>query len=183
MKKIIIILAIVLSGCKASEPIYIPIHDSTSDVSTETVTEDPTWTVPAEAYWRMIFECDSNRNVILSDYESKVYGMREAIKIEREKAEEEQGELQGKLAKEKDYNRRLMVNISALVDSNEIKNTLIEKERNKKSIVEKPYPVPGPDVVRNSPFAKFSIKFFFIVLIAGVVFVVIKFKLWKLFIK
>jgi len=184
MKKLILIGCLVglLVGCKTTQT--VPIHDSTVVENTETVTEDPTWTVPAEAYWNMLFECDSNRNVILSDYESMVYGMREDIKIEREKAQQEKdarSHAEKLLAKEKDYNRGLIVNISAFVDSNEIKNTIIEKLKNEKKVIEIPIEVPGPEVVRNSGFAHFAIWFFWIVLIAGVGFVVIKYKLWKVF--
>jgi len=168
---VMLFAGLILSGCKPTQ--QIPIHDSTSVSSSETVTQDPTWTVSAEAYWNMVFECDSNYEVLLRDYEALNSGIKETIKIKE-------------IIEYREDNtavKRLSVNISALVDSIEVQNKTIEKLRSEKKVIEVPYPVPGPDVVRNSPFAKFCIKFFFIALIAGVVFVVIKFKLWKLFIK
>ena len=81
MKKLILIGCFVglLVGCKTTQT--VPIHDSTVVENTETVTEDPTWTVPAEAYWNMLFECDSNYEVLLRDYEALNSGLKETVEI------------------------------------------------------------------------------------------------------
>jgi len=173
MKKLILIGCLVglLVGCKTTQT--VPIHDSTVVENTETVTEDPTWTVPAEAYWSMLFECDSSYNVLLRDYEALNTGLKETVEIKE-------------VIKYREDNtkvKQLSVNISALIDSLEIQNKTIEKLRSEKKVIEVPIEVPGPEVVRNSGFAHFAIWFFWIVLIAGVGFVVVKYKLWKVFIK
>ena len=169
MRIILVILAVgLLFGCKTTQ--QVPIHDSTSVTASETITEDPTWTVPAEAYWKLVFECDSNYEVLLRDYEYLNTGIKDRVEIKE------------KIVYRPDNRvvKQLSVDISALVDSIEVQNRTIEKLRNEKKTVEVPIEVPGPEVVSNSRFAKFCVRFFFIVMIAGVVFVIVKFKLWRL---
>jgi len=183
MKKyIFLIIAVLLAGCKTIQ--QVPIQSTTEIKDTVTITEDPVWTIPSEAYWQMVFECDSNLNVVLADYESDIYGMNEKVRIEREKAAKEKegrDQTEKQLAKEKKRNRRMMVYISARVDSNEIKNTTIERLRKELRDKEVPVEVPGPEVVKNSHFANFTIWFFWIAVIVGVCYVAVKFKIWRLF--
>ena len=111
---ILVMLFAGLIGCKPMQT--IPIHDSTVTDNSVTVTQDPTWTVPAEAYWNMVFECDSNYEVLLRDYEALNSGIKETIKI-KEIIE---------YREDKTAIKRLSVNISALVDSIEVQNKTIE---------------------------------------------------------
>jgi len=183
MKKLLFLIPLILIGCKAQQPISVPLHDSTSISSTETITEDPTWTVPAEAYWKMVFECDSNLNVLLVDYEAAVSGMEENIRIEREKsikAKNEQDGTQSNLAKQQDHNRRLIVDISVYVDSIEIQNKTIEKLRKEISTFEIPLPVNVP--VKYVPkYHKFTAWAFpvLLILVGLCVYLSIRLKLLK----
>lgn len=181
MKKLLFLIPLILIGCKTQQPIYVPVHDSTSVETTETITEYPTWTIPDSAYWQLAFECDSNYNVLLKQYESLNSGIKSKIEIKEVPDMSGYGASETSADNIKNFfkAKQLQVNISAFIDSLEIQNRTIEKLRNEKRTIEVPIEVPGPEVVRNSAFAKFCIRFFFIVLVAGLVYVIVKYKLWR----
>jgi len=166
-----LLIAILIAGCKTTQ--QVPIQSTTEIKDTVIITEDPVWTVPMEVYWKMLFECDSNYEVLLRDYESLNTGLHDAVEIRE-------------VIKWREDNTRvkqLSVNISALIDSIEMQNTTIERLRRERVKVEVPVKVPGPEVIKNSHFANFTIWFFWIAVIAGVCYVIVRFKLWKVFFK
>jgi len=173
MKKLLFLIPIILIGCKVKQPIYVPIHDSTSVESTETITDYPTWTIPDSAYWRLAFECDSNFNVLLKEYNSLNSGIGEKIQIKEIMVYRE----------DKTKVNQLQVDISVIIDSLEVQNRTIEKLRNEKQVVQVPYAVPGPEVKIIPARFKVYRNILFLLILAGLGYVVIKYKLWKVFIK
>ena len=173
MKKLLFLIPLVFFGCKAPKPIYVPIHDSTSVEATETITEHPTWTIPDSAYWRLAFECDSNFNVLLKQFDELNTGIGSNIQIKEVPVYRE----------DKTKINQLQVDISVIIDSLEVQNRTIEKLRNEKKVVQVPYPVPGPEVKYIPQRFKWYRNILLMIVLAGLGYVVIKYKLWKFFIK
>lgn len=170
MKKLLFLLPLILIGCKAKQVTQVPIHDSTIVEKVIEETYYPTWTIPDSAYWQLAFECDSQYSVLLKDYNALNSGIKSKIEIKEVPVYREN----------KTKVTQLQVNISALVDTIEIQNKTIRELRSRKQIVQVPVEVPGPEVVRNSGFAKFCIWFFLIAALSGAAYLVIRLKLYKL---
>lgn len=173
MKKFIplfIVLFIASFGCKTTQ--QIPIHDSTTVEQTETVEDTYTYTEVDSILYSFLFECDSNYQVLLKEYESVNTGIKDKVEIKE-------------VIRWRTDNTKvtqLSVNIQGLIDSIAIRDRTIERLKNRVEIREIPVEVVK-EVTKNSPFAKFCIKFFFVALIAGIVYVIIKFKLYKFVLK
>ncbi len=52
-----------------------------SVVYTETVTDNPNYTIPDSVYWTLQFECDSNYNVLLQDFNEVNSGLITDVKV------------------------------------------------------------------------------------------------------
>ena len=165
---ILVIIGIILSACKGTEPIYIPTHDSTSVISTETVEDSPTWTDPESILLRFAFECDSNYNVLLRNYNELNSGLRNKVQIQEVI----------KYREDKTAVQRLEVDISVLVDSLEIQNRTIERLRNEKTYIEVPYPVETP--VKFIPkLYKWSFGVLLGLVVICITYLILRFKLGK----
>jgi len=185
MKKLILLVSLtvlaiaffiflsLLVSCRAPKPIYVPIHDSTAVEATETITDYPTWTIPDSAYWALAFECDSNYNVLLKQFDAMNTGLRESVRIEK----------QIEYREDKTRVKKLQVNISVYSDSIQSMNRTIEKLRKEKKIVEVPVEVPGPEVKFIPQRFKWYRNVLLLIVLSGLGYVVIKYKLWKVFIK
>ena len=137
MKKLIFLLIIVsIIGCKSTEPIHVPVHDSTSVENSELITDNSTWTDPDSLLYRFAFECDSAYNVILKQFNELNSGLGGKAEIKEKIIYREDGTKV----------QRLEVNISILVDSLEVQNRTIERLKKSVKIQQVPYPVPGPEV-------------------------------------
>ena len=129
-KDIILVLfsILILSGCKTPEPI---IKDSITYI--ETITENPSYTIPDSVYWQLEFECDSNFEVLLRDFEEVNTGLETIIQIkEVVRWKEDRSKV-----------NRLVVNLGVFTDSIASLNRTIEKLKdNQRTItVEKEVPV------------------------------------------
>ena len=121
-KKVIPILLITLliTGCHPCKRLarLCPPVIKDSIVYTETIKEDPHYTIPDSAYWELKFECDSNYNVILHRLHEASTGIRTETKIQT-------------VYKEDDKKVKIMlVSLKARTDSIETLNRTIEKLRN-----------------------------------------------------
>lgn len=137
MKNLIFLLIVVsIIGCKSTEPIYVPVHDSTTSELIERITEDPTWTDPESLLYQFAFECDSNYNVLLKRLNEVNSGLEASIQVKE------------KIIYRSDNTKvnRLLVDVSVLVDSLEVQNRTIERLKKSVKIQQVPYPVPGPEV-------------------------------------
>ena len=119
----------------------VPIHDSTSVISTEAITDAPTWTDPESLLYQFAFECDSAYKVILKKYNELNTGLNSKVTISEKIIYRE----------DKSQANQLIVDISVLVDSIEVQNRTIERLRNENTHIEIPYPGevilcrPSPD--------------------------------------
>ena len=150
MKQIIIlftgIMSILMINCKGPEIITVPVHDSTFIESSETITDNPTWTDPDSLLLRFAFECDSAYNVILKQLSEANSGISSKVEIRKVPVYYEDGR---KVT-------RLQLDISAYVDSLEMKNRTIERLKNENRVQQVPYPVPGPEVKYIPKYHKFT---------------------------
>jgi len=159
-----------LIGCKGTEIITVPLHDSTSITETEIITEDPTWTDPESLLYRFAFECDSAYNVILKKYNELNTGIRNTVEIKevvRYRADNTKV-------------TRLELDISVLVDSIEVQNRTISRLRKEISTQDIAVPVNVP--VKYIPkYHKFTAWGFpgLIILIALVIYLKFKTKLFR----
>jgi hypothetical protein len=134
-----------------------------SIVYTETIAENPYYTIPDSAFWEMVFRCDSNYNVVLQDYEELNKGINSKVTIKEIPIKD--------LFSEK----RLKVLITASTDSIKTLNRTIEKLRSEKSTITITKEVPVP--VKFVPkFYKWLLVGFIveILLLAGYIFLRIK---------
>jgi hypothetical protein len=137
MKRLFVLLIMVLSilsGCRGPQVISVPLHDSTSVIATEAITDNPTWTDPESILYQFAFECDSAYNVILKKYNELNTGLKNDVKISEKIVYRE----------DKSKVNRLTVDISVLVDSLQVQNRTIERLKNEKHYVEKLIPVDKP---------------------------------------
>lgn len=159
MKKLLFLIPIILiascNPCKRLQRICPPVVKD-SVVYTETIAENPYYTIPDSAFWSMVFRCDSNYNVVLQDYEELSSGINSQVTIR---------EVPVKDVKVEKY---LKVLITASTDSIKTLNKTIEKLRNEKSTttITKEIPVPVKYVPK---FYKWLLVIFIfeIVLLAG----------------
>lgn len=166
-KLIVIFIALIfLMGCKTSEPIYVPIHDSTEIELSELITDTSTWTDPDSLLYWFRLRCDSNYNVLLESYNSLNTGIKSKVEIKEVI----------KWKTDKTKVKQLEVNISMYVDSLEVQNRTIERLRKEKTITNVPYPVPGPEVRYTSKFAKICIYGFISCVILLIAWLYFKFK-------
>ena len=77
----ILLLTILLAGCNPCKRLIkkCPPSDSVSYV--EIIKEDPSFTIPDSVHYRLLFECDSNFNVLLKDFEETNTGVRTEVVI------------------------------------------------------------------------------------------------------
>ena len=168
MKKLIPVFILFFVGCKTPDPIVL--HDSTS-VGEQTSTEDTyTYTEVDSLLYSFLFECDSNYNVLMKEYENLNTGIREVVTVKEVP----------KYYEDKTRVNRLRVDITVLVDSIAILNRTVEKLKNTQRIINVPVPGPTKFVKENTQFAKFCVKFFFIVIFVGIVYIVYRLKIWKI---
>ena len=143
---IIIITLALLCSCSPCERLVkrCPVKDSISYV--ETVTDDPSYTIPDSLYYRLVFECDSNYNVLLMEFDEHNTGISTETIIKEIRIPYE----------DKTGKQRLVVEISAQTDSIKTLNRTIEKLRNdvRTVTVEKIVEVP---VKKLGRFAKVCI--------------------------
>jgi hypothetical protein len=130
MKKLtIILIAVLLVGCSPCERLQRKcppvIKDSISYI--ETMAEDPNYTIPDSVYWQLEFECDSNYEVLLRDFEEFNTGLETIVEIKEVVRWKE----------DKSKVSRLIVNIGVFTDSIASLNKTIEKLKNTTITVEK----------------------------------------------
>jgi len=168
MKKLIflILASILIAGCRTTKPIYVPIHDSSSVETNQTITNNPTWTDPESAIYQFAFECDSAYNVILKRYNELNTGLNSKVEIKEVIVYRE----------DKREKNRLLVDISVLVDSLEVQNRTIERLRTEITKLEVPVPVEVP--VKYTPkWKNYAVIGFFILIVLIVLYLYVRFKL------
>lgn len=167
MKKLIpIILIPLFFGCKTIQE--VPLHDSTSTETHTQVTDVLTSAQVDSLIYSFLFECDSAYNVLLKEFEGVNSGLKEKVTVKEVPIYLEDGKVI----------RGLKVDLSVFGDSINHLNRIISQRKDSIVYIEKEVPV---EVVKtdNSGFAKFCIRFFFVIIVAGLIFVVIKFKLYR----
>ena len=171
MKKLILLLiAVSIIGCKGTEIVTVPITDSTTIETSETITDEPTWTDPQELLMWFAIECDSNYQALLKDFNSINSGLESNIEIKEVIRWKEDGTKV----------KQLQINIAALVDSLEVQNRTIKQLRNEKHFQEVPYPVETEVEVIPGRFKWYRNILLMLVLIsASWVFLRLKFGMFK----
>ena len=166
MKTLFILIPIVLiASCKPCERLQRKCPPMVKDslIYRETVKEDPYYTIPDSAYWDMVFQCDSNYNVVLRDYNELNSGIKGTVIIREVPVKDLKTE------------KQLRVKITAVTDSVEILNKTIEKLRSEKNTITITKEVQVP--VKHVPkFYKWLLVLFIVevVLLAGYVYLKIK---------
>ena len=167
-----ILIIIVFASCKTSHPITVPIHDSTSLIVTEDITDTYTWTNPDSILFRFAIECDSNYNALLKQY----YELNSRIESEVIIEPIVRWKTDGTKV------NQLLFSISGYIDSIAMRDRTIYQLRNEKKYVEVPYPVLTE--VKFAPrWIKWIVAIFFVENLLILFLIVRKFKnkllFWK----
>lgn len=131
MKNLLILIGIILISISCNPCIRLakvcPTKDSINYI--ETVTENPYYTIPDTLYYSMLFECDSNFQVLLRDFEE----VNNSINVETSVKEVI------RYKEDKTKVMQLRVSLKAITDSILVRDKLIEKLKSevKTVIVEK----------------------------------------------
>jgi hypothetical protein len=165
MKKLILLLlAFVIISCDPCKRLArkCPPQVKDSVIYKETLKEDPNYTIPDSLYWQLEFECDSNYQVLLRDFEESNTGFDTEVKIKE-------------VVRWKEDTRkvhRLTVNLSVLSDSIKTMNRTIEKLRNQQRTIVRTVREEVP--VKHTPRWMWWVFIIFIIenfLIAGYIYI------------
>ncbi len=167
MKKLIFALfaILILSHCKGPEIITVPLHDSSSIETTQTITDTPTWTDPESLLYQFAVECDENYRAVLKQLNEANSGIETEVIIRDTVIYLEDGTKVN----------RLLFDISVYIESIEVQNRTIEKLRYELSHQDIPVPVEVP--VKFTPkYHKFTAWAFPVLVILVLLVLYLKFK-------
>jgi hypothetical protein len=159
----LLLIILLISGCnpckKLARKCPPVIRDSISYI--ETVKEDPNYTIPDTAFWNLMFECDSNYNVLLHRLDEANTGMQTETVIKTVYKEDKSGK------------KMLQVQIKSMTDSILTMNKTIEKLKNNVRTIEVPKEVIK---YKSRKMFVYSFVILIVLIVAGIGYVFLKFK-------
>lgn len=165
MNKILFLVPFILVSCKPCERLAkkCPPQIKDSIIYTETIKEDTAYTIPDSVYWNFVFECDSNYNVLLRDYETINTGIHSEVIIKEVPVTNQK------------VTKRLSLRINAQTDSIETLNRTITKLKSEQKTIIKEIEVKVPEKYVPRVY-KWSLLFSIFVILIIILYIYLKIK-------